>query len=475
MPHAARIAIGTACLIVALPIAARGQTPPSSTNLLRDMDTAIQTLTTRVSTSVVQVLVTGYRAVGDAGRSDTGLVIGRQRSLGSGAIIDADGYIVTNAHVVAGAQQVRVVLHGGASAGGGPLESLAADEGVTVPATIVGVAKDIDLALLKVDRKGLRALPLADYSATRQGELVFAFGSPDGLRNSVTMGVVSSAARQVDPDSSSVYIQTDAPINPGNSGGPLVNVKGELVGLNTFILSESGGSQGLGFAIPSVVIASAYPQLKKFGHVHRGMIGVNLQAITPALAEGLKLPRSSGVLVSDVGPALPADVAGVQVGDVIVSMDGKPIDAVPVLTLALNTKAAGDVVTLEVLRGSRRLSVRVPVAEPPGRIDRLGDLSDFAKSGVSKLGILGVDLDDTTGSLVSGLRIPSGVLVTARRAESDVDNPLMTGDVIHACNTITVRSLDGLRVLLDGVAPGSQLVLQIEREGRLMYVTMATY
>ncbi len=474
MSHAAHVAIGTACLILALPIAAPAQTPAPSTNVLREMDTAIQSLTTRVSASVVQVLVTGYRAVEDGSRSDTGLVIGRQRSLGSGAIIDADGYIVTNAHVVAGAQQVRVVLHGGAG-GGGPLESLAADEGMTVPATIVGVAKDIDLALLKVDRKGLRALPLADYSSTKQGELVFAFGSPDGLRNSVTMGVVSSAARQVDQDSPSVYIQTDAPINPGNSGGPLVNVRGELVGLNTFILSESGGSQGLGFAIPSAVIASAYPQLKKYGHVHRGMIGVNLQAITPALAEGLKLPRSSGVLVSDIGTALPADVAGVQVGDVIVSMDGKPIDAVPVLTLALNTKAAGDVVALELLRGSQRLSVRVTVAEPPGKIDRLGDLSDFIKSGVSKLGILGVDLDDNNGSLLPSLRIASGVLVTARRAESDVDNPLMTGDVIHACNTITVRSLDGLRVLLGGVAPGSQIVLQIEREGRLMFVTMATY
>jgi serine protease Do len=474
MPQAARIALSTACLTLALPIAAPAQTPAPSPNLLRDMDTAIQSLTTRVAPSVVQVLVTGYRAVEDGGRSDTGLVIGRLRSLGSGAIIDADGYIVTNAHVVAGAQQVRVVLHGGA-AGGGPLESLAADEGVTVPATIAGVAKDIDLALLKIDRKGLRALPLADYNGTRQGELVFAFGSPDGLRNSVTMGVVSSAARQVDPDSPSVYIQTDAPINPGNSGGPLVNVKGELVGLNTFILSGSGGSQGLGFAIPSAVIASAYPQLKKYGHVHRGIIGVNVQAITPALAEGLKLPRSSGVLVSDVGPTLPADVAGVQVGDIIVNMDGKPMDAVPVLTLALNTKAAGDIVTLELLRGARRVSVRIPVAEAPGRIDRLGDLSDFAKSGVSKLGILGVDLDDTTGPLVADLRIPSGVLVTARRAESDVDNPLMTGDVIHACNTITVRSLDGLRVLLDGGAPGSQLVLQIEREGRLMFVTMATY
>src|SRR6185295_7872689 len=133
------------------------------------------------------------------------------------------------------------------------------------------------------------------YDAIRQGELVFAFGSPEGLRNSVTMGVVSSVARQPDPDSATIYIQTDAPINPGNSGGPLVNVDGELVGLNTFILSQSGGSQGLGFAIPSSVVASAYPQLRRYGHRHRGLLGFSMQAITPALAAGLGLPRTSGV------------------------------------------------------------------------------------------------------------------------------------------------------------------------------------
>ena len=184
----------------------------------------------------------------------------------------------------------------------GPVRSLAVEASQTVDARIVGTASDIDLALLKVDVTGLRALPFANYDAIRQGELVFAFGSPEGLRNSVTMGVVSSVARQPDPDSATIYIQTDAPINPGNSGGPLVNVDGELVGLNTFILSESGGSQGLGFAIPSSIVASAYPQLRKYGHLHRGLLGFSMQAITPALAAGLGLPRTSGVMVSDVMP-----------------------------------------------------------------------------------------------------------------------------------------------------------------------------
>ncbi len=461
-------------ILMALPCVVSAQSTPPGAGALRDMDAAIQALTTAVSPSVVQVLVTGYRAVEDTAGSDAGLVIGRQRSLGSGAIIDANGYIVTNAHVVAGAQQVRVVLHA-ASPARGPLESLAAAEAETVPATVVGVSKEIDLALLKIDRTGLPPLRFADYNTVRQGQLVFAFGSPDGLRNSVTMGVVSSAARQVDADSPSVYIQTDAPINPGNSGGPLVNVRGELVGLNTFILSQSGGSQGLGFAIPSAVIAAAYPQLKKYGHLHRGVIGINVQSITPALADGLNLSRQSGILVSDVVPEFPAEAAGVAVGDIVTTIDGKPADSVPMLTLALSTKKAGQTVALGLIRGTQPLSVTVPVIEQPRKIDQLGDLADVAKSGVTKLGILGVDIDDNTRPLLPQLRIETGVLVTARRAESDADNPLMTGDVIHAMNGITVRSLDGLRVLLDGVKAGSPIVLQLERDGRLNFVTMSVY
>src|SRR6202040_2077566 len=154
------------------------------------------------------------------------------------------------------------------------------------------------------------------YDAVHQGELVFAFGSPEGLRNSVTMGIVSSTARQPDPDNPMVYVQTDAPTTHGNSGGPLVNVKGELVGINTFILSDSGGSQGLGFAIPSALVQMAYPKLRKYGHLHRGEIGILMQTITPTLATGLGLSQTWGALVSDVQPETPAAVAGLRVQDV---------------------------------------------------------------------------------------------------------------------------------------------------------------
>src|SRR5262249_29801465 len=150
-------------------------------------------------------------------------------------------------------------------------------------------ARDVDLALLKVDVDGLKPLPLADYDALRQGELVFAFGSPEGLRNSVTMGLVSAVARQPDADRPLVYIQTDAPTNHGNSGGPLVNIKGELVGINTFIISESGGSEGLGFAIPSAMVNVAAKQLRTWGHLHQGQIGANLQTVTPRITHALNL------------------------------------------------------------------------------------------------------------------------------------------------------------------------------------------
>jgi serine protease Do len=464
-------------MLAVCPLAARGAQgigrPSSTTNPLRDLSASVEELTKQVSPSVVQVLVTGYGPLDDRSR-ETGLVFGRH-SIASGAIIDSTGYIITNAHVVAGAQRVQVLLHGPA-VDDGPVQSLAAGSEQMVDARIVGTASDIDLALLKVEATGLHALPLADYDKIRQGELVFAFGSPEGLLNSVTMGVVSSIARQPDPDSPRIYIQTDAPINPGNSGGPLVNVDGELVGLNTFILTESGGSQGLGFAIPSVVVAMAYPQLRRYGHLHRGMIGINVQAITPALATGLGLSRTSGVIVSDVMPDRPADIAGVQVQDIVATVNGKTMNSVPMLELELSTRTAGDTVMLGLVRGSQTLSLTVAVIEQPDSIDRLSDLADPATDAIRKLGIVGVDITDTTATLLSGLRISSGVLVAAREQQAaGAGVPLVVGDVIHALNGFAVRSLDGLRVLVDGIKTGSEVVVQLERDGRLMFITFPIY
>lgn len=436
---------------------------------LRALDGSIQALSTRVSESVVQLIVTGYGPLAESEGTGVDVVIGPQRSIGSGAIIDADGYIITNAHVVAGAKRVQAVLHTASAAGG--IGALASDAGRTVNARVVGTAPDLDLALLKVDATGLRPLPLADYNTVKQGQLVFAFGSPEGLRNSVSMGVVSAVVRQPDPDRPAVYLQTDAPINPGNSGGPLVNLAGELVGLNTFILTKSGGSQGLGFAIPSAVVASAYPQLRKYGHLHRGALGVGLQAVTPTLATALRLSKSSGVLVSDVLPDSGAERAGVHIGDIVTSVNGRLVDNVPMFSLELGLAEEGQPVTLGLLRGTTPLTLQVPVTFRRDPIEDLATLTvDPETHGVPVLGIVGLDVTEAP-ALRASLRIDTGVLVTARTlANADNLVPLNIGDVIHAVDGIPVRSLDGLRVLLDGHPANSDVVLQVERQGQLVFV-----
>jgi serine protease Do len=411
------------------------------------------------------VVVTSYGPVTPSARDETDLVIGRQRSMGSGVVIDAGGYIMTNAHVVTNARRVQVVLPGSATG----KESA---RGRTVDAAIVGVAHEIDLALLKVDDAALPALRIADYDTVRQGELVFAFGSPEGLKNSVTMGVVSAVARQPNADSPLVYVQTDAPINHGNSGGPLVNVNGELVGINTFIVSESGGSQGLGFAVPGALARMAYSKLRQFGHLHRGEAGVLLQTITPTLAEGLGLPQDWGAMISDVAPDSAAALAGLRIQDVVVSIDGTPVDDVPRVAFQLFTRSAGDVVRFKVLRGQESYTADVTLSERPHDLDRLSDLVDPEKSLIEKLGVLAVDISSANGGLSSDLRVPAGVMV-AGHTKYEADSPdsgLMTADTIHAVNGMPVASVDRLRATLDGLKPHAPVVLQIERHGQFMFL-----
>jgi serine protease Do len=337
-------------------------------------------------------------------------------------------------------------------------------------ARVVGSDAAIDLALLKVETTGLPALRLADYNKLRQGEVVFAFGSPDGLPDSVTMGVVSAAARQPDADSPMVFVQTDAPVNPGNSGGPLINPDGEVVGINTYILTVSGGNEGVGFAIPSAVIAFVYPQLKKYGHVHRGDTGLAIQAIIPNLAAGLNLSTDWGVIVSDVIPGSPADSAGLKVKDIITSIDGKRVESLPSVGTRLSMRAGGEQIKLGVLRGSEKLSFDLPVVEVPHDFDRLNDLVDPDKNLVSKLGVVVVEIDSKIAGMLPGLRIPSGVIVAAKAADSSVDVSLATGDVIHAINGAPVDTIESLRSALDRLKSNASVVLQIERERKLMFI-----
>lgn len=457
------------CLSVAPSVSAQSVTAKVDFDPLHQLNNSVRALVKRVTPSVVQVLVTGYGPVEGSG-GNTSLVLGRQQSIGSGVIIDTDGYIVTNAHVLRGAHRVQVKIP--AAAGNETADgSFAGGRGRTLEARIVGSDADIDLALLKIEASGLPALPLSDYNKLRQGEVVFAFGSPEGLQDSVTMGVVSAAARQPDADSPMVFVQTDAPINPGSSGGPLVNVDGEVVGINTFIMTEGGGNEGLGFAIPSATVGFAYPQLRRYGHVHRGETGISVQAITPSLAAGLKLPGDWGVIVSDVAPGSPADVAGVKVQDIITSIDGTPVGNLPSVGTRLFMRRGGEKIKLVVLRGAEKLSFDVLVVELPHDVDRLADLADPNKSLVSKLGIVGVEIDPKLAATLPGLRVSSGVLVAARAADPSVDISLTTGDVIHAINGVEVETMAALRSNLDHLASNTAVVLQIERDGRLMFVS----
>src|SRR6478735_6061626 len=467
-------------VLVSLALAAPGAsaqtaTKPVAQDELARMNESVDALTKKVWPSVVQILVNSYGArEADGKGGEASVVVGRQRSVGSGFVIDAEGYILTNAHVVRGAPRVQIVLP--SDNADGTLATALSGRMKLVQARIVGIATELDLALMKVDGLNLPALPLATYSQVRQGETVFAFGSPIGLRNSLTHGLVSAVARQVDPDSPAIYVQTDAPINPGNSGGPLVNIDGELVGLNTFILSESGGSQGLGFAIPSAIVSSAYPQLKKYGHLHRGLIGFSMQAITPELAAGLDLPQESGVMVSDVLPDSAAEEAGLAIADVVETVNGKLVESVPMLSLELSRYAAGETLRLGLLRGAETTSAQITVRELPHPIDDVSALADPEKGSVPKLGIIGIDVADETAPLLPALRISSGVFVVARtRALSGNGVPLVAGDVIHAVNGIRVKSIDGLRVLLGDTTSDSELVLQIERGGQLQFATCRIY
>ena len=462
----------TMAAAVAAQNSARAEVNKLDGNPLHEFNNAIRALVRRVSPSVVQVMVTGYGPV-EGSRSTTGLTIGRQQSVGSGVIVDADGYIVTNAHVIRGAHRVLVNIPADVN-DESPDQTLVNSRGRTVEARIVGSESDLDLALLKVDVKGLRPLPLGDYDKLRQGELVLALGSPEGLQGSATMGVVSAAARQPDSDSPMVYVQSDAPINPGSSGGPLVNVDGELVGINTFILTQGGGNEGLGFAIPSAVVAFAYPQLRKYGHVHRGEIGIAVQTITPTLAAGLKLPLEWGVVVSDVVPGSPAESVGLKIQDIITSIDGRPANNLPSLETRLFMRAGGERIKLGVLRGTEKRSFDILLVERPHDADQLASLADPVKNVVSKLGIVAIEIDSRIATSMGGCRIPSGVIVVAKSADADVDVSLATGDIIHAINGAAVTTLEGLRSSLDHPSANTPVVLQIERDGKLMFIAVNT-
>jgi serine protease Do len=454
------------------PVAAQTREAGRPADILRQLNESVEALVQRVSPCIVQIQVTGYGAAEETERGQTDLVVGRRRAIGSGVIVDAEGYIVTNAHVVSGAQNIDVLVPPQPSASG-HVDANVSMQGKSYHARIVGQARDLDLAVIKIEAHGVPALAVHENMApARQGEMVFAFGSPEGLRNTVTMGVVSAVARQPDPDSPLVYVQTDTPINPGNSGGALVNAAGELVGINTFILSSSGGNQGLGFAIPASVVASAYPQLVKFGHIHQPEIGALVQTITPELAGALHLQRDFGVIVSDIAPGGPAETGGMKIQDVILRVDGNPVGTLPQFAQMLYTHKSGEHAKIEVARGADRVAVEVALVDRPHKEDSLAELADPVKNLVRPLDILGVELTLELAKALPDLRIPTGVIVAARTLGTRTGEiPLQTADVIHGLNGEPVTTLESLRAALTKLKPGEPVALQIERHQQIFYVS----
>ena len=455
------------CLLPATGALAQGTAltaPP-----LADLSRSLQELAAKVSPSVVQIFVTGYAPPDDEDRAASGEPQ-LERSSGSGVIVDADGYIVTNAHVVENATRIEVELPFDAT--GGPRgRSILKRRGRTVGAQIVSIDHETDIAVVKVEAVGLPTLTFGDSDALRSGQLVLAFGSPLGLASSVSLGVVSAVARQLTPEDPMIYIQTDATINPGNSGGALVDTGGRLVGINTLIYTQSGGSEGIGFAAPSNIVRNVFTQIRKHGRVRRGEIGVNTQTITPLMAEALGLTFDAGVVLSDVTPGSPAAKAGLEPGDVVLSLDGKPMENGRQFRINVYTRGVGEQVAVEVRRGARTLNVRVPVVE---RANDTGELEALIGSQqvLRPLGVVALDLTAPIAAMLPPVRRQKGAVVARVTPETPYSQQgrLQPGDVIYALNAKVVMSVEDLKSAASELKPGAAAVLLVERESTLMYL-----
>jgi serine protease Do len=428
------------------------------------LDEDLQGLAERVGPAVVTIEVTGLATVQDPNTRQTN--IAREQGVGSGIVVDPSGYILTNAHVVEHATSVWVLVFRHRNQASGGIE--AAER---FAAKIVGHDGLTDLALLKVEATELPALKLADSDQVHVGQIALAFGSPLGLQNTVTMGVISSTQRQINNNSPVVYLQTDAAINPGNSGGPLVDIHGEVIGMNTMIVSQSGGSEGVGFSIPSNTIRLVYEQLRNHGHVRRGAIGIVAREITPTIGDGLGLTRQSGVILEDVVPNSSADRSGLHPGDIVLAVDGKTVHDPRGLSALLFQKKVGDTAAFKVERGKEGLSVNVPVTEREGDPESILDPTQSASNIIPKLGIVGIEITDSVAQLIPPTRIPGGILVTALTAGGNASLfDLEPGDVLHFLNRTPLDSLDTLRKALSGLKPGDAVVFRIERGGQLDYI-----
>jgi serine protease Do len=384
-------------------------------------------------------------------------VTGRQdggRSAGSGFVINREGYIVTNSHVVENANTIVVKL----------------SDGRELPATIVGRDPKTDIALLKVDAKDLPVIGLGDSSALQVGEPVMAIGNPFGLEQTVTTGIVSATGRVLGAGPYDDFVQTDASVNPGNSGGPLINARGQVVGINSIIFSRTGGSVGIGFAIPVNLAKSVFTQLAEKGRVERGWLGVTIQEITPALVKSLNLPDTHGALVAEVTLDSPAARAGVKQGDVILGVAGHPVARSSDLPAVIANIEPGHPVALSVLRDGKTMTLSPTIA-------RLDDKDATQTARADKHGPLGLVVGPLTPDIADELSLPKslhGVVVREVRDGSPAaEAGIQAADVIVQVDRKPVGNMDELRRALDTHAKGTPLLFLIRRDNAERYVTVA--
>ncbi len=457
----------------------------SSVSSLTALDNAVEAVAARVTPAVVNVSVTsrGHSDDGDQDGEASGIppnalppgfqqfFFGPQgqmrgqrqpeqmeHGIGSGIIISPDGYIVTNDHVVDGATQIRVTLN---------------DRRV-FPAKLIGVDKLNDLAVIHIDAKDLTSIAWGDSTRLHPGQSVLAFGSPFGyFQFSVTRGIVSALDRpnpySDDPRKPGDFIQTDAAINPGNSGGPLVDARGELIGINTFIISGSGSFAGAGFAIPSQIVRASVEQLIKNGSVHHGYLGISMNDVTPDNSSFFNLPDATGAIISQVTPDSPAGHAGLKAGDVLREIDGRKIVNGSALQVAVSEMSPGNSIALGILREGKPETIKVTVGEFHADKEVAGN----SDSGSESHGKLGISVDDLTPDLRSQLNIPEhvkGAAIDSVRPGSPADDAgLAPGDVITEVDRHPVADANAAVNQLHSAPAGKDVLLLVWSKGGASY------
>ena len=383
----------------------------------------------------------------------------KEQSLGSGVIISPDGYIITNNHVVEQADEIRVTLFDKRS----------------FKAKVIGSDNKTDVAIVKIDADNLYAAQWGDSDKLQVGEFVLAIGNPYGLSHTVTMGIISAVGRaNVGIADYEDFIQTDAAINPGNSGGPLVNTRGELIGINTAIFSRSGGYQGIGFAVPSNMARLVMDQLLQKGKVTRGWLGVTIQEITPELSQKFGLKTAKGALIGDVAKGSPAEKAGIKRGDIILEFNGKKVSDVGNLRNMVAQSKVGVQIPLTIMRSGKEYGINVTTSELPK------DVSEITPGNVPEdtapEGLTGLNVMELTREISRQLGLPrdeKGVVVVRVEPGSSVEDAgLRKGDVIQEIDRKKIISLDDYIRIVATIHSGDTVLMFINRDGKKFYVTV---